>query len=79
MDSINASKVAQYLIQAEAHARHTQPFSWLLIRPPLASSMVCCKAVVCHRIQQHCQLAQDKVSSVLHMTPHSHLQVHLFL
>ena len=63
MDSLNARKVAQYLIHAESLSHHTQPFSWLLIRPPLAASTVCCKACVCHRMQQHCRQTEDKVST----------------
>lgn len=51
----NGIKAAHYLIQAESLlVKHKQPFSWVLIRPPFASTCVCSKSCICHHMKEYC-------------------------
>lgn len=60
LNAVNGWKAAEYLILAESQSVHRQPFSWVLIRPPLVGNCVCCKACVCFRMKQHCDTASDE-------------------
>ena len=61
LKAINGQKAAEYLKKAETLICHKQPFSWVLIRPPFATTCICCKACVCQEMKQHCTTTNDKV------------------
>lgn len=62
LKAINGQKAAEYLKKAETLICHKQPFSWVLIRPPFATTCICCKACVCQEMKQHCTTpAADEV------------------
>ena len=60
INAFNGQKASSYLKRAESLVTHRQPFSWVFIRPPFASSCVCCKACVCHNMKNHC-MSPNKV------------------
>ena len=61
LKAINGQKAAEYLKKAETLICHKQPFSWVLIRPPFATTCICCKACVCQEMKQHCTTTADEV------------------
>ncbi|XP_019855606.1 PREDICTED: cyclin-F-like [Amphimedon queenslandica] len=54
INAFNGQKASNYLKRAESLVTHRQPFSWVFIRPPFATTCVCCKACVCHNMKNHC-------------------------
>ena len=65
-DAVNGIKATDYLCRAERLLWYSQPFSWVLIRPPWASNLqVCCKACVCNKMKERCENAGSEVSSIM--------------
>ena len=60
-ESQNGKKAAEYLKTVESLVVPGPPFSWVLIRPPLATDCVCCKACVCHKMKLHCTTSSPEV------------------
>ena len=60
-ESQNGKRAAEYLKTVESLVVPGPPFSWVLIRPPLATDCVCCKACVCHKMKLHCTTSSPEV------------------
>lgn len=68
LDAINGIKATEFLIHAEALTTHTQPFAWVLFRPPWTPNSKCCKACVFHHMKRRldnsvsvCVLMRERV------------------
>ena len=59
--AVNGLKATEYLRRAERLTPHSQPFSWVLFRPPWAPNHLCYKACVCNQMKQVCNDASTKV------------------
>ena len=59
--AVNGLKATEYLRRAERLTPHSQPFSWVLFRPPWAPNQLCYKACVCNQMKQVCNDASTKV------------------
>ena len=61
LDAYNGIKASECLLHAERLTPYSQPFSWVLFRPPWASNNKCCKACVCY----HMKIYAEDVSTII--------------
>lgn len=61
LGAVNGVKATEYLCRAERLTPHSQPFSWVLFRPPWAPNHLCYKACVCSQMEQLCKNTSSKV------------------